>query len=52
MEKMTIMKTANDYQWCVIDDCGRLYVAYSETDATYVQHTVGGTIYFDGDKYR
>lgn len=38
------------YEWCVISR-GRLYVAYSETDANMVRSTVGGEIYWKGSKY-
>lgn len=33
------------YNWYVIDEFGRLYVAYSERDAYMVRSTVGGTVY-------
>ena len=39
-------------EWFVVDDFGNVYAAYSESDAYMVQHTVGGTIYFEGRKYR
>ncbi len=47
-----MMANVGNYEWCVVDGNGRLYVAYSESDAYMVQHTVGGTIYFEGRKYR
>ena len=46
-----ITKQVSRYEWCVVDSHGNLYAAYSESDAYMVQHTVGGTIYFEGRKY-
>ena len=40
-----------NYLWCVISR-GRLYVAYSESDACMVRSTVGGEIYWEGRKYQ
>ena len=45
------IQKAEKYTWCVIDESGRLYVAYSEIDAYMVQGTVGGTIYRRGCDY-
>ena len=42
----------DSYEWCVVDSHGNLYVAYSESDAYSIVKTVGGTIYFEGRKYR
>jgi len=51
-QETRIMANVGKYKWCVVDGSGNLYVAYSESDAYMVQHTVGGTIYFEGRKYR
>lgn len=50
--RRAVMANVGKYEWCVVDSSGNLYVAYSESDAYMVQHTVGGTIYFEGRKYR
>jgi len=46
------MIATDQYTWCVVDEQARIYVAYSEKDACMVQHAVGGSIYFEGRKYR
>jgi hypothetical protein len=37
--------------WTVIDKAGRVYIAFSESDAFFVRDSVGGSIYFQGSFY-
>lgn len=45
LHKRISVESANNYSWCIIDESGRRYAAYSESDAYMVQGTVGGVIY-------